>query len=310
MFYFANILQPLIDFFEAIMKFFHDQIGFTWGFSIVALTIIIRAALLPLTVKQFHSMQKMAKFQPDIKKLQARYKGDREKLQQETMRFYRENKINPLSSCLPILAQIPVMLALFFMLRSDLRTAICPGKNPAGTVDTMPCGDIPDAGFLFVPDLTDVATGGVLAALLILYVTSQLASGLLASTSADKNQRMLMVALPVVFVAFIWQFPAGLIVYWITTNLWTIVQQLIIRGLIGPIKPVEGEEKKGLLTRWGGARAATDSSTAATTGEAVPIDKAGREKVASSASKPKKRSGGPPPGSPRKKKKKRSGRRR
>ena len=102
MFFFANVLQPLIDFFEAILLFFHDNAGMGWGAAIVALTVVVRAALLPLTLKQFKSMQNMVKFQPQIKELQKKHKGDRERLNQEMMKFYRENKVNPFASCLPM----------------------------------------------------------------------------------------------------------------------------------------------------------------------------------------------------------------
>src|SRR5215208_5775155 len=99
--------------------------------AIVAMTVLVRAALMPLTIKQFKSMQNMAKFQPEIKRLQERYKGDRERLNQEMMKFYKENKVNPFASCLPLVAQLPVFLALFYMLRKDLRHDICPAVNPA-----------------------------------------------------------------------------------------------------------------------------------------------------------------------------------
>ena len=100
----------------------------------------------------------------------------------------------------------------------------------------MPCGETPESSFLFIPDLTDKATGWVLIVLIVLYVGSQLVSTLLMSATADKNQRMIFLALPFLFVAFIWQFPAGLLVYWITTNLWTILQQSIIKKRLGPLR--------------------------------------------------------------------------
>ena len=123
---FANVLQPLIDFFEAILKVFHST-GMGWGMSIVALTIVVRAALMPLTLKQFKSMQNLARFQPEIKKLQEKYKDNRERLNQEMMKFYKENKVNPFASCLPLVAQLPVFLALFYMLQDDLRLRHLPG---------------------------------------------------------------------------------------------------------------------------------------------------------------------------------------
>jgi YidC/Oxa1 family membrane protein insertase len=306
----SDVFSPLIEFFEAILQFFHDSIGLGWGSSIVALTVLVRAALMPLTIKQFKSMQNMAKFQPEIKKLQERYKGDRERLNQEMMKFYRENKVNPFASCLPLLAQLPVFLALFYMLQDDLRLDVCPTVNPPGTTDPQPCGSGGAAEFLFIPDITDKATGGVLVALIVLYVGSQLLSTVLMSTATDKTQRMIFLALPFVFVIFVINFPAGLLVYWITTNLWTIVQQAIVRKRLGPLRPptVDGEHgPMSIMDRMlhrGGAPPPT-GGPAPTGGN--PSDENGD----SSKDKPppKRRPSAPPPPSPRKKKK-RSGRRR
>jgi YidC/Oxa1 family membrane protein insertase len=290
----ANIFQPLIDFFEQILLWFHD-LGLSWGWSIIAMTVVVRAALLPLTFKQFKSMQALASHAPEMKKLQDRYKHDKERLNQEMMKFYRENKINPFASCLPLLAQLPVFLSLFYMLQADLRLDICPEINPPGTQDPQPCGAGGDASFFFIPDLTDKATGAVLVTLIILYVGSQLLSTLLMSTTTDRTQRMIFLALPFVFVIFIINFPAGLLVYWITTNLWTIVQQAIIRKRLGPMRPPGQEGGMGLgeLLRGGGA--STAPAAAAASG--------------SDGNPPKGRPSGPPPAPPRRKKK-RSGRRR
>src|SRR6201996_2787313 len=127
----ANILQPLIDVFEAVLKFFHTNVGISWGWSIVLLTVVMRAILVPLTVKQFHSMQKLQKMQPQLKALQNKYKDDKQHQQQELMKFYKENQINPLGSCLPLVAQLPVFISLFYMLRQSLRGDICPEVQAA-----------------------------------------------------------------------------------------------------------------------------------------------------------------------------------
>lgn len=299
---FANIFQPLIDFFGWILRFFHDSIGLGWGTSIVALTVVVRAALLPLTLKQFKSMQALARLQPEIKKLQERYKGDKERLNQEMMRFYRENKVNPFASCLPMVAQLPVFLALFYMLQGDLRRDICPEINPPTRPDPVPCGSTDASQFLFIPDLTNRATGYVLVILIVLYVGSQLVSTLLMSTTTDKTQRMIFIALPFFFVLFVWQFPAGLLVYWITTNLWTIVQQGIVKKRLGPIRP-PGQEQESL-----------SDMIKKLSGQAAPataVGGGGDDGAARKArgSEPKGRPSGPPPAPPRRKKK-RSGRRR
>jgi YidC/Oxa1 family membrane protein insertase len=288
----ANIFQPLIDFFEQILLWFHD-VGLSWGLSIIALTIVVRAALLPLTFKQFKSMQALASHAPEMKRLQDRYKHDKERLNQEMMKFYRENKINPFASCLPLLAQLPVFLALFYMLQNDLREDIC-GQT------ANPCGP-GEASFWFIDDLTNTASGAELVILIVLYVGSQLLSTLLMSTTTDRTQRMIFLALPFVFVIFIINFPAGLLVYWITTNLWTIVQQAIIRKRLGPMRP-PGQEGMGLgeLLRGGSASPAP----AAAGGGGSSGKRSG-----SDGNPPKGRPSGPPPAPPRRKKK-RSGRRR
>ena len=315
-----SVFQPLIDFFEEILKFFHDSFGFSWGWSIVALTVVVRAALMPLTIKQFKSMQNMARFQPEIKKLQERYKGDRERLNQEMMKFYRENKVNPFASCLPLVAQLPVFLSLFYMLRKDLRIDVCPDVNPPGTDNPVPCGTGGEAKFLFIPDITDKATGGVLITLIVLYVGSQLLSTILMSTATDKTQRILFLGLPFVFVIFVINFPAGLLVYWITTNLWTIVQQAIVRKRLGPMRPAtadgEGPPMSIMDRMLHGRSSPTSPATAtgppaATNGKSTD-GKATNGKAGATAAAPPKAKGrpaAPPPPSPRKKKK-RSGRRR
>ena len=308
----GNPLQPLIDFFEAILVFFHDTAGFSWGWSIVALTVMVRAALLPLTLKQFKSMQNMVRFQPEIKKLQERYKNDRERLNQEMMKFYRENKVNPFASCLPLLAQLPVFLALFYMLQEDLRLDICPGINPPGTEDPVPCGSGGAASFLFIPDLTDKATGGVLVALIVLYVGSQLLSTVLMSTATDRTQRIIFLALPFVFVIFVINFPAGLLVYWITTNLWSIVQQSIVRKRLGPMRPpsADGEPvPMSLMDRMLHRNKDEHPTTAPPPDPPASGRGSGSSSDSSVPAARERKPSAPPPASPRKKKK-RSGRRR
>jgi len=218
----ANILQPLIDVANEVLQFFHDSVGLSWGGAIIALTIVTRALLIPLTYKQLKGMRALQALQPQIKEIQAKYKNDRQRMQQEMMRFYQENKVNPFASCIPLLAQLPVFITLFYVLRHELPADIgCEAGH---------CGA--EASFLFINDLTAKATGGELIALLILYVGTQLISGMVMSVTADKSQRTMMFILPLVFVPFVIGFPAGLVLYWITTNIWTIGQQYTIQKLI------------------------------------------------------------------------------
>jgi YidC/Oxa1 family membrane protein insertase len=239
-------VQWIVDVLKPILVFFHDSIGVGWGMSIVLLTLCVRACLAPLTVKQFKSMQAMVRVAPELKALQAKHKDDKQRQQQEVMKFYAENKINPFASCLPLVAQMPFFIGLFYLLQSDLRREIC-GKALTLTAagKPPPCSTLAGANgsesFLFIPDLTDKATGWVLGVLIVLYVGSQLLSSILTPSTADRNQRLLMYALPFVFLIFVIRFPAGLIVYWITTNLWTVTQGYVLRRRMGPISMPKGE---------------------------------------------------------------------
>src|ERR1700676_899766 len=118
--------SPLITLFESIMVFIHAHlVGGSWGLAIVGLTVVIRAALIPPTLRQLKSMQEMQRLAPQISELKAKYKEDKQRQQQEIMKFYQQHKINPLASCLPLLLQLPVFISLFYMLRSDLKKHIC-----------------------------------------------------------------------------------------------------------------------------------------------------------------------------------------
>jgi YidC/Oxa1 family membrane protein insertase len=331
----ANIFQPLIDVFEAVLKFFHGNVGVSWGFSIVLLTVAVRAVLLPLTVKQFHSMQRLQQLQPELKAIQNKYKDDKERQQQEMMRFYKENKVNPLGSCLPLVAQLPVFISLFYMLRKNLRIDICPQHQPhlangmINTAHLRPCGVGHGAGFLFIGDLTNKATGITLIVLLVAYVGSQLASSLMMSSATmDKTQRNIMLFMPLIFVIIFIQYPAGLLVYWITTNLWTMGQQFVIKRRMGPLRPAtavgpaatagtsvvapkSGGGKRGSPPDISGNGAGDGTGNGAATaggGLGALIRGRGKQEDEPAAPVGGARSG-PPPRPPRKKKK-RSGRRR
>jgi YidC/Oxa1 family membrane protein insertase len=280
---FANVFQPLIDLSEIVLKFFHDQVGFGWGASIIGMTVVIRLAILPLTFKGVKGMQEMQRLQPEIKRIQERYKGDRQRLQQETMRMYQEHQINPLSSCLPLLLQIPFFIALFYLLQ----------ENP----------DITGEPFLFIPDLGAQPTGVVLVVLILLYIGTQLGASLVTLVSADKTQRRIFLALPFVFTFIIVNFPAGLIVYWITTNVWTVGQQLLVRKLFPKPEPIEVAETAGAEPARGKPAAVVAGADGGKAGSGGKARASGGD--AGGNGRPRKA----PPPSPRKKKK-RSGRRR
>jgi len=225
----ANILQPLIDVADSVITFLHDDVGLIWGLSIVGLTFITRLVILPLSLKQIRSMRSLQQHAPELKALQEKYKGDKERLQREMMAFYKENQINPLASCWPLLLQLPVFLALYQLLNSQ-------------TFKDQILNNPPE-GFLFIPNLTENATGVELAILIILFIGTQMGAGLVMSSRVqDRNQRLIMFGLPFLFAPFVATFPAGLAVYWISTNIWTLGQQWVVTRFWPPPTPPTKEE--------------------------------------------------------------------
>ena len=214
-----GILSPLENVMKSILDFFHSSVGLPWAWSIVALTILVRIVLVPLTVRQIHSMQSLQAHAPEMKEIQKKYKGDRAKLNEELMKFYKENHINPAASCLPLLAQFPVFIALYFTLKNNTH-------------------DITGSWLHIVPNISAKATShwsGFL--LLAIYGGSQVASTYFMGATMDKTQRRIMMFLPIIFITFVAQFPMGLILYWMTTNLWTVGQGLITRRLVPKPNP-------------------------------------------------------------------------
>jgi len=206
----ANVLQPLISIEEWTLERLH-AIGLGWGLAIVGLTVLVRLCTVPLVVRQFHAAREMREHMPQMKRLQAQHKTDKARLQKEMQAYYREHGINPLSAFAPMLVQLPAFISLYFLMRSDVKSGL-----------------FGDAGFLFIPHLTSKPHGVVLVALITAYLVSQVTGSLVASRALQGGQRGLMVALPLLFVGVMPRFPAGLAVYWITTSLWTLGQQLCL----------------------------------------------------------------------------------
>jgi YidC/Oxa1 family membrane protein insertase len=230
------LLEPIEGPLTSLLEWLHTSVGLSWAWSIVALTILVRIVLLPLTVRQIHSMQSMQAHMPEMKALQQRYKNDKQKRNEELMKFYRENNINPASSCLPILFQIPVFISLFFVLR-DFEDEVFPKYQAMGeTVDDLHWLNL-------VPDITAPANSHWSGYLLLgLYAVSQTFSTLLMSQTMDKTQRTLLLILPIAFLFVVLNFPSGLVLYWVTTNLWTVGQGLITRRLM-PKKKTEAVKR-------------------------------------------------------------------
>ena len=216
----GGILSPIENVLTEVLIWFHDTVGLTWAWSIVALVVAVRVLLVPVALRQIHSMQSLQIHAPEMKALQQRYKADRQRQSEELMKFYRENKINPYAACLPIVFQIPIFISLFFVLRG-FEDEVFP-KFPASSLD-----------WLNLVDITEPTKDGWGPLLIVVYVVSQLTSTWLMSTSMQSTaQRVMIMVLPIVFIPFILGFPSGLMIYWLTTNLWTTGQGLITRRLM------------------------------------------------------------------------------
>jgi YidC/Oxa1 family membrane protein insertase len=228
----AGILSPIEQPLTWLLETLHDTLGLPWAWAVVALTLIVRILLVPISIRQIHSMQRLQRYAPALKEMQKKYKNDKQKLREEQMKFFQEHQVNPAASCLPILFQIPIFFALYFVLR-DFEDEVYP-EYPES-----------DLGWLgFVPDITvNISEHWSGFLLVAVYVASQVSSAYFMSMTADRTQRILFLILPFVLVPFIIDppggtvFPVGLLLYWVTTNLWTVGQGLVTRRLVprGPL---------------------------------------------------------------------------
>jgi len=246
-----NPLTPLEDLLTWALTHLHSSVGLTWAWSIVALVVIVRMLLVPLTVRQIHSMQNLQAHAPEMKKIQQQYKQDRQRMNAEMMAFYKENQINPAASCLPMLAQFPIFIGLFFVLR-DFDKEILP---------RFPDADLTWLNLISITEDTKVGWGPLL---IVLYAISQLTSSYLMSQNMQPAQRAMLLILPIAFIPFVLNFPSGLMLYWLTTNLWTTGQGLITRKLTPKPQP---QPKKSSRTP---PKSAAAPAAVAKTGPAAP----------------------------------------
>jgi YidC/Oxa1 family membrane protein insertase len=245
-----------------------------YGLAIILMTLAVRVVLLPLTIKQTRSMREMQMIQPEVKRIQAKYKGNRQKMNEEMMALYKEHGVNPLGGCLPLLLQMPVFFALFNVLREPLKymgpvrdsslahgLAEIPDKvntflyvlrldctatatlpfgdvmNPAGPASACGKGIVTAIPYLLLIALMGFTT---------MYSQKQLQANRPPSAGAPdtaaQQQQLMMKIMPLMFVVFGFGFPAGLTLYWTTSNLWTIVQQAMMIKLV-PHKELPGKPK-------------------------------------------------------------------
>jgi YidC/Oxa1 family membrane protein insertase len=203
-----RIFSPLTNLLGSGLELFHAQ-GAPWWLSIALLTIIVRSILFPLTIRQVKSMRAMQDLKPDMDRLRAKYKDNKQKQQEELMKLYQERKVNPFGSCLPILIQMPIFISVYVVVRSF-----------GETHESFNSG-----GILWFQDLSVQDPFYILP---VISAVTMLAASEITSKSLDPQQRWMMRLLPVGFTVFLISFPAGLFMYWITSNLVTLVQNYLI----------------------------------------------------------------------------------
>jgi len=255
--------------------------GWSWTLAIIGLTVTIRALLIPLFVKQIKSSRNMQLIQPKVKELQKKYGHDRERLAQETMKLYKETGTNPFASCLPLILQMPIFLALFHLLR-NAANGEPKGFLTQADANQIASGKIFGAGIsdtLTHPDNTNVV---VLAIILVIAMTAttfttqrQLMSKNMPTDAMSgpyaQQQKMLLYVLPIVFAVGGIAFPIGLMIYWTTSNIWTMGQQFyVIRNNPAPGTPAakaKEERDRQKAARHGGSLAVEAPAPVETTEE-------------------------------------------
>jgi YidC/Oxa1 family membrane protein insertase len=220
---FTEILQPLENLAEGLLKVFHNNAGLSWGTSIIALTVLVRTLLLPLTYRQIRSMRRFQELQPQIKQLQEKFKNDGPRQQQEIFQLLRQNKANPLGSCLPMALQLPVLFALYRLLRGDSF------KHDVKSSD--------ESNWFFVDSVVAKPHGLEAAILMGLFVASAAFYAVAATHSSSSvsiwsPQFLMMLTFALGGIVFVPAAPAGLSLYWITTNIWSGCQAIAMSKLI------------------------------------------------------------------------------
>jgi YidC/Oxa1 family membrane protein insertase len=217
-----NLLDPLFNLMGGTLSTFHGW-GASWWLAIVMLTIVVRTLLFPITYRQVKSMRRMQDLKPDMDRIRAEYKDDVQKQREEMAKLYQERQVNPLGGCLPIFIQLPIFLVLYYTIRHF------------DTLESFRTG-----GLLWFQNLTQPDHLFVLP---VLYVLTMMASQELTIRNTATQQKQVMRFLPIIFGVFLARFPAGLFVYWVTSNLITFAQNYVIYYVL-PHKPIDTEEGK------------------------------------------------------------------
>src|SRR6516225_34746 len=287
---------------------FGPDSGWAWGLSIVILVMIIRMALIPLFVKQVHAQRKMAQHAPQLAELRKKYKNDKQRLNEETMKYYKENGVNPLAGCLPLIPQMLVFFTLFYVLRAI--TSWTPGHTPQYGL-TVPVVLSARKATIFGVHLYDkllfphtagmglgpsivAAITVVLSATTTFMTVRQSAKRGLMQTNVDPNnpmaqsQKYMQYIVPFFsLTGLYWQY--GLVLYWVTTNVWTLGQQYFMFRNWTP-QPVGAEGALGGATTGGPAKTAQNSSRSgsarpSSSGQASGRSTSGAAKTAASGAR-------------------------
>jgi YidC/Oxa1 family membrane protein insertase len=208
----ARLFGPLTGLISGVLELFH-ALGAPWWLSIVLLTVSVRAVLFPLTIRQANNIRSMRALKPEMDKIRSRYKDDRQKQQEVLMDLYRERRVNPLAGFLPVLVQVPVFITMYQVVR--------------GHKESLP--SFASGGLLWFTDLTKADPYYILP---VFSASLLLAAGRVSARNVAPQQWRLMMFLPVAFTIFIARFPAGLLVYWVTSNAVSLIQNLFIYPVV------------------------------------------------------------------------------
>ena len=233
--FFQTVFSPVVEILGTVLLYFHGALGVEWWLSIAMLTVVVRTLLFPLTVKQVKNMRAMQDLRPEMERIRAQYRDNRQKQQEEIMKLYQERRVNPLGGCLPILVQMPIFIGMFYVIRQFGGYTIGGRTVPP----TQP--SFHDGGILWFQNLSVADPYHILP---VVSALTMLAATEITAKNIDPQQRWLMRLLPIGITVFLFNFPAGLFVYWITSNLVTLTQNYIIYHH-GPGRRSPGSESGG-----------------------------------------------------------------
>jgi YidC/Oxa1 family membrane protein insertase len=270
--FFQNLFSPVVAVLGWVLLFFHQNLGLSWWVSIVLLTIVVRTVLFPLTIKQVKNMRAMQDLKPDMDRIRAQFRDNRQRQQEEMMKLYQERKVNPIGGCLPLLVQMPIIIGIFYVIRHF--------GGAFGTEPEYP--SFATGGILWFRDLSAADPYYLLP---ILSAVTMFAASLITVKNMDPQQRILMLSLPPVITIFMINFPAGLFVYWITSNLVTLVQNYLIYNH-GPGKKTPADETTDQVSATNNGSNGTSSDT---DGDHTPEDPARRAAKAAKRRRRKKK---------------------